>query len=147
MVVATTMNVKDVACMKPAATARVRPTARTGSTAGSPRTASSATRKTGTSTIARVLWNKEEMSRPTPVLGYHREAQGERDGEPDPQRPRNKLTFSHSVGNVAGHRRLENDPVVMREQAGNCIKGSPPQTAFERSHLALGQSEGQFRAA
>ena len=23
---------------------------------------------------------------------------------------RNKLTFSHSVGNAAGHRRLENDP-------------------------------------
>lgn len=60
---------------------------------------------------------------------------------------RNKLTFSHSVGNVAGHRRLENDPAVMREQAGNCIKGSPPQTAFERSHLALVQGEGQFRAA
>ena len=34
MVVATTMNVKDVACMKPAATARVRPTARTYSKAG-----------------------------------------------------------------------------------------------------------------
>ena len=60
---------------------------------------------------------------------------------------RNKLKFSHSVGNVAGHRRLENDPAVMREQAGNCIKGSSPQTAFERSHLALVQSEGQFRAA
>ena len=36
MVVATTMNVRDVACMKPAATARVRPMTRTYSGAGAP---------------------------------------------------------------------------------------------------------------
>ena len=111
----------------------------------------------------------EEMSRPTPVLtkntGIKNPARNATMIVASPKcsdttekaranvmasparSARNKLTFSHSVGNVAGHRRLENDPAVMREQAGNCIKGSPPQTAFERSHLALVQSEGQFRAA
>ena len=68
MTVATTMNVRDVACMKPAAQARVRPMVRTYSTAGTPRTTSSATRNTGTRTIALALANKEDTSRPTPVL-------------------------------------------------------------------------------
>ena len=68
MTVATTMNVREVACMKPAAQAWVRPTARAYSAAGPPRTTSSATRNTGTRTIARVLADNADMSRPAPVL-------------------------------------------------------------------------------
>ena len=68
MVVATTMNVKDVACVKPAATAQGTPDGPHVANKRSPRTTNSATRKISTSMIARVLWNNEVMSRPTPVL-------------------------------------------------------------------------------
>jgi len=50
--VATITNVSDVACRKPPATARRRPTARVYSSAGTPREISSASRNSGTSASA-----------------------------------------------------------------------------------------------